>query len=142
VFPVNPETSVTGSGYTVARPTPQPLLDLGTGALNIFGGLGSFLQGDLIGGIPVAAGYALAAGLVATELFVVEPHVPGANWSGNIGLGIAGAAVAWGFAWPYIRSYINSRDQGVSAALDRVNLSVEPDANGTSAVNLSYELSF
>jgi hypothetical protein len=40
---------------------------IGTGALNIVLGLGSYLEGDIGGGITITAGYAIAAGLFVIE---------------------------------------------------------------------------
>ncbi|MDR0473444.1 MAG: penicillin-binding protein activator LpoB, partial [Treponema sp.] len=49
---------------------------IGTGALNILLGLGSYIEGDVAGGITLTAGYALAAGLFVTEALAVDWDSP------------------------------------------------------------------
>ena len=75
---------------------------IGTGALNILFGLGSYLEGDIAGGLTITAGYAVTAGLFVTEAFAVDWDSPGYGVSATIGFGVAGLTLAYGFARPFI----------------------------------------
>jgi hypothetical protein len=72
------------------------------GAMNLAAGLGSFMSGDRTGGITVAAGYALATGLIVYELAGLHKDDRAANIPGNIGIGIAGVAALYGVLRPFL----------------------------------------
>jgi TolB-like protein len=78
---------------------------IGTGALNILLGLGSYLEGDVAGGITLTAGY-----LVSAELFVIEATAldwdsPTVGIPATLGVTVAGLAIIYGFARPFIYNY-------------------------------------
>jgi hypothetical protein len=75
---------------------------IGTGALNILLGLGSYLEGDISGGITITAGYAIAAGLFVIEASALDWDNPAAGVPGTIGLVTAGLTMVYGFARPFI----------------------------------------
>jgi hypothetical protein len=75
---------------------------VGTGALNIILGLGSYLEGDIAGGITLTAGYAAAAGLVVVEAAALDWDSPAVGVPATIGVGVAGLALVYGFARPFI----------------------------------------
>jgi len=106
--------------------------NLGIGALNIIGGLGSFIEGDWPGGLTVLAGYAVAGALIGWEL-AIDPENPAYLVPGSIALGAAGAAIVYGF----IRPFIYKRNKTVAALMDGMAITVVPGAEGQ-RVRLSY----
>jgi len=75
---------------------------LGTGALNIVFGLGSYLEGDIAGGLTITAGYALAAGLFVIEATALDWDSPAVGIPATVGVGVAGITLVYGFARPFI----------------------------------------
>jgi TolB-like protein len=117
---------------------------LGTGALNIVFGLGSYLERDLAGGLTVTAGYAAAIGLFVVEAAAFDRESPAAGLPATIGVAAAGLTIVYGFARPFI---YNRNPQAV-AFLDNMHVDVVP-ASGTGyggkngpAIRLSYILQF
>ena len=87
---------------------------IGTGALNIVFGLGSYLEGDVGGGITVTLGYAAAAGLFVAEALALDWDSPAAGVPATVGVGIAGLSLAYGF----IRPFIYNRSSRLAAVMD------------------------
>jgi hypothetical protein len=75
---------------------------IGTGALNILFGLGSYLEGDIAGGITLTAGYALSAGLFIIEAAALDWDSPAVGVPATLGVAIAGLTIVYGFARPFI----------------------------------------
>jgi hypothetical protein len=89
----------------------------GYGALNLAGGLGSFIQGDWGGGLVCLAGYGAAAGLIVWELSMAyEDKLAGIP--GSVGLGVAGVTVLYGF----IRPAVYKRSHRLAGIADRITL--------------------
>jgi len=115
---------------------------IGTGALNIALGLGSYIEGDISGGLTLTAGYALAAGLFVTEALVLDWDNSMVGLPGTIGFGVAGLTLVYGF----VRPFIYNRSPRLAAVMDntRPNVVQVPDiyGNGTYAFHLSYTKKF
>ena len=75
---------------------------IGTGALNIVLGLGSYIEGDVSGGITITAGYAIAAGLMVVEATMLDWDSPAVGIPATAGVCIAGVTLVYGFARPFI----------------------------------------
>jgi hypothetical protein len=116
---------------------------IGTGALNIVFGLGSYLDGDITGGFTLTAGYAAAAGLFLLET-TLDWGDPAVGLPATIGVTAAGLTIAYGF----VRPFIHNRNPQLAAALDNVRADVVP-ASGTGfgnpgrpGVRLAYSVQF
>jgi hypothetical protein len=109
----------------------------GYGVLNLALGLGSFIQGDVAGGVTTLLSYGAAAGLVAWEMSLSYNDdlagVPGA-----VGLGVAGFAVLYGF----IRPVVYNKSRSLAEFMDGLRLAVAPDERGGAAVRLSWTWKF
>jgi TolB-like protein len=108
----------------------------GYGVLNLALGLGSFVQKDLGGGLTLLGAYAAAGGLIAWEL-TLKYDDDLAGIPGAVGIGVAGAAVLYGF----IRPFVVNRNRALAAQVDRINFSFVPGTGGV-ATRLSYTLRF
>ena len=75
---------------------------MGTGALNILFGLGSYLEDDISGGITLTAGYAVAAGLMIIEATALDWHSPIVGLPATLGASVAGVTLVYGFFRPFI----------------------------------------
>jgi hypothetical protein len=106
------------------------------GVLNLALGIGSFSMGDWGGGLTLAAGYAVAGGLIAYELVGLTYEDPLAGALGPIGVGVAGLTAVYGFIRPFI--YHKSTRTTLVDVLDRVHIAIIPDTAGIQAVGLSY----
>jgi len=115
---------------------------IGTGALNIALGLGSYIEGDVSGGLTLTAGYALAAGLFVTEALALDWDNPMVGVPGTIGFSVAGLTLVYGFARPFIYN----RSPKLAAAMDNARAKIVPAAdiygNGGYVLRLSYTIKF
>ena len=115
---------------------------IGTGALNIIFGLGSYLEGDTIGGITVTAGYAVAIGLSVIEAAALDWDSPAVGVPGTIGITVAGLTLVYGFARPFIYHY----SPGLASVMDNTHFKIVqlPDSSAVSrtAYQLSYSIKF
>jgi hypothetical protein len=117
---------------------------VGTGALNIIFGLGSYLDGDISGGLTLTAGYAGAAALFIIEGAALDWDSPAAGVPATIGITAAGLTLAYGF----VRPFIHNRNPHVAAFLDNARIDVAPTSgNGFTARNghglrLTYTVQF
>jgi hypothetical protein len=98
---------------------------IGTGALNIVFGLGSYLEGDITGGITLTAGYAVAAGLFVIEATVLDWDSPMVGVPATIGYAAAGVTLVYGFARPFI----HNRNPQMAALLDDIHIAMVPTSN-------------
>lgn len=108
--------------------------------MNIAFGLGSFTMRDWAGGLTILGGYAVAGGLIAVELGALNYDDKLAGVLGNIGLGIAGVAVLYGFIRPFL--YQRNVSTALLNVLDGVNIAVFPDSTSVRTVRLTYTHSF
>jgi hypothetical protein len=90
--------------------TPQPLPSqtkapagkpLSYSLMNMAFGLGSYLQGDIPGGVTVTGGHAAAIALIAWELALTRADT-GAGYLGPVGVGLGAASLVFGFVKPFI----------------------------------------
>jgi TolB-like protein len=119
--------------YTVGR-------RMGAGVLNLALGLGSYTMGDWKNGLILTGGYAAAAGLIIYELMWVSADDKLAGVPGTIGLGVAGAAVIYGFVAPFI--FRPASGTRVAQAADRIHITVVPGNRGVKALGLTYSWHF
>jgi TolB-like protein len=110
---------------------------LGYGAMNIGFGLGSYLQGDVAGGLIVTGGYAASLGLIIWEVAGLTYDDAGAGIPGTVGLGLAGVTLAFGF----IKPAIYSRNPRFASVMDKVNIAPVSGEQG-SALRISYTYRF
>jgi hypothetical protein len=117
---------------------------IGTGALNIIFGLGSYLEGDIGGGLTITAGYAAAAGLFVVEAVVLDWDNPAAGIPATIGAATAGLSIVYGF----VRPFIYNRNSQAVAFLDNMRIDVVPvsgngyDVQNAHGIRLSYTIKF
>ena len=116
---------------------------IGTGALNILLGLGSYLEGDIAGGISITAGYTLAAGLFAIEAVALDWDNPAVGVPATLGVTVAGLTLVYGF----VRPFIYNHSPQVAAVMDNTQIKIVqlPDTSAggrTAAFQLSYSIKF
>jgi hypothetical protein len=113
---------------------------VGTGALNLIFGLGSYLNGDISGGLTLTAGYAVAAGLFIIEGAVLDWDSPAVGIPSTIGITVAGLTMVYGF----IRPFIYNRSPQTIAMLDNIHLELTAGnaGRGDFGVCLTYRLKF
>jgi len=114
---------------------------IGTGALNILFGLGSYLEGDISGGITITAGYAVAAGLVVIDAVFLDWDSPMVGIPATAGIAVAGLSFAYGFARPFIYNY----SPKMAVIMDNTQLKIvktQYNGNSTLAFQLSYSVKF
>jgi hypothetical protein len=117
---------------------PKTILEkTGTGALNIVFGLGSWLEGDISGGLTLTTGYAVAAGLFAVEATALDWDSPVVGVPATIGFSVAGLTLAYGF----VRPYIYNRSPKVAVLLDNMKIEAGPAA-AWNENNSYYETKF
>jgi hypothetical protein len=115
---------------------------IGTGALNIIFGLGSYLERDIAGGVTITAGYAVAAGLFVIEATVLDWDNPAVGVPATIGVTVAGLTLVYGFARPFIYHY----SPKLASVMDNTHFKIVqlPDTStiGRTAFQLSYSIRF
>jgi hypothetical protein len=114
---------------------------IGTGALNILLGLGSYLEGDIAGGITITAGYALSAGLIVWEVTALDWDSPMADVPITAGVTVAGLTLAYGF----VRPFIYNRSPKTAAVMDNAKpeIAFTSDVYGNRAgFQISYTIKF
>ena len=127
------------AGFTSRQPNTAE--KIGTGALNIIFGLGSYLEGDIIGGITLTAGYVVTAGLFIIEVTVLDWDNPAIGIPATIGVVTGGLTLAYGFARPFIYNY----SPKVTHFMDNTQLKIvqtSDTGNNALALQLSYSIKF
>jgi hypothetical protein len=112
----------------------------GQGALNIVFGLGSYLQGDLAGGLIISGGYALSLGLIIWEVAGLKYDDDLAGFPGTIGLGLAGATLIFGFIRPFM--YAKNSNPKAALLMDGLTIAWVVDERQESAMQLTYTYRF
>jgi TolB-like protein len=115
---------------------------IGTGALNILLGLGSYLEGDILGGLTLTAGYAVAAGLFITEVTVLDRDSPIAGLPATVGAVAAGLTVAYGFARPFIYNRSPSLASVTDNAKTNIVLTSDAAGNRNAGFQFIYKIKF
>jgi hypothetical protein len=115
---------------------------LGTGALNIILGLGSYIEGDIAGGITLSAGYALSAGLVILEFTALDWDSPMVGIPITVGFTTIGLTLVYGF----VRPFIYNRSPQTAYILDNTQSAIvmtqDRFGNNALAFQLSYSIKF
>ena len=110
-----------------------------TGATNILFGLGSYLEDDILGGITISAGYALAAGLFIIEATALDWDSPAVGVPATIGFAVAGVTFVYGFARPFIYN----RSPNLAVIMDNTRPEIVPVSDRyTGNGNLGFRLSY
>jgi hypothetical protein len=124
-------------------PTPLPAEQkttggaIGYGLLNIAFGLGSYLQGDVPGGVVVTGGFAAALGLIAWEFNLARDDAM-AGVIGPIGIGVGAASLIFGFVKPFV---YNSNRQ-LASVMSNVDISLVSSGQNKKALAIKYTYSF
>ena len=132
------ETVAALTGKTYAKPAKTAGEKIGAGALNILFGLGSYLEGDLSGGITISAGYALAAGLFVIEAAALDWDSPAVGVPAVIGFTAAGLTFVYGFARPFIYN----RSPLIASAIDNAQAGIVLTSDKHSGFQITYTLKF
>ena len=113
---------------------------IGTGALNIALGLGSYIEGDTAGGITLTAGYALATGLFVIEATALDWDSPAVGVPATLGLTSAILTTVYGFARPFIYNY----SPRTVAVMDNIRTGIVPvsDTHGNSNAGFTIAYTF
>jgi TolB-like protein len=106
---------------------------LGYGALNILGGLGSYLEGDIAGGVTMSAAEAAAVGCFVWE-FCLPKNSSIEGLPAVLGCTLGGAAVSFGFCRPFMYHPV-----GTDA---RLSLGIGPGAKGKPALQFGVNQKF
>ncbi|GHV60676.1 hypothetical protein AGMMS49587_02800 [Spirochaetia bacterium] len=109
----------------------------GTGALNILFGLGSYLEGDIAGGLTLTAGYTAAVGLFVIEAAALNWDNPAVGVPATIGITVAGVTLVYGF----VRPFIYNRNPQAAALLDNMHIDIVPASIGP-GIRLGYTFQF
>jgi TolB-like protein len=139
---VLPEISAIPDTSAAPEPAAKPARSsggavFGYGMLNLALGLGSFIQGDVGGGVLTLLSYGAAAGLIFWELSL-DYHDEMAGIPGALGIGAAGFAVLYGF----IRPIVFNNNRPLAEVMDGARVAVAPAGRGGAAIRLSYTLKF
>jgi hypothetical protein len=136
------ETVAALTGKVITKPVKTAGEKIGTGGLNILFGLGSYLEGDIAGGITLTAGYALSIGLFVIEATALDWDNPAVGVPATIGVTVAGLTIVYGFARPFIYN----RSPQVATVMDntqpRIVLTSDSYGNRNIGFQISYTLKF
>jgi len=110
---------------------------IGTGALNILFGLGSYLEGDIIGGITLTAGYAIAAGLFVIEATALDWDSPAVGVPAAIGAAAAGLTLVYGF----VRPFIYNRSPQLASVIDNTQFGIVKTSDN-SGFKMTYTIKY
>jgi len=116
---------------------------IGTGAVNVLFGLGSYIEGDIAGGLTLTAGYAVTAGLFVVEAVVLNWESPMVGVPSTAGFAVAGLTFVYGF----VRPFIHNRSPKTAAVIDTaqprvVLISDKNTGNSNFGFQMSYTLKF
>ena len=110
----------------------------GYGAMNIAFGLGSYLQGDITGGIMITSIYAVSIGLIIWEVAGLKYEDTLAGVPGTIGLGLAGANLVFGF----IKPFLYAKNPRLTFIADGIDLRLVSDDRRDNTWQLTYTYRF
>jgi hypothetical protein len=105
--------------------------------MNLALGLGSYLQGDIPGGVIITSGYAAAIGLIVWEVSLTRADAI-AGYVGPVGIGFGAAALVFGFVKPFL---FKGHDR-LSLAGDGFDIALTFDEWGKNAIALMYTKKF
>jgi antitoxin component of RelBE/YafQ-DinJ toxin-antitoxin module len=144
--PVSPVQTV---AITPSQPAPSPMPSvsksapagtgpIGYGFMNIAFGLGSYKQGDTVGGVVVTGGLAATAALILVETLAVKRGDDMSTYAGNIGVGLGIGTLAFGFVKPFLFK----GNQRVASAIDNFDISLVSGRQNKSFVAFRYTFGF
>ncbi|WP_461255227.1 CsgG/HfaB family protein [Treponema sp. R80B11-R83G3] len=110
----------------------------GTGALNLLLGLGSYIEGDISGGLTLTGGYAVTAGLFTVEALVLNWDSPAVGIPGSVGFGVAGLTLVYGFARPFIYNHAPR----IATVMDNAQIKIVQTSEGYAGNRASYRFSY
>ena len=126
----------------LSRREPNTGEKIGTGALNILFGLGSYLESDTTGGLTLTAGFAVATGLFIIEAAALDWDSPAVGVPATLGLASAILTTVYGFARPFIYHY----SPRTVAVTDNIRAGIVPVSdiygNGNAGFTVSYTVKF
>jgi hypothetical protein len=132
---------------TPSQPSPAPLPakaksssvtpPIAYSFMNLAFGLGSYLQGDIPGGVIVSGGYVATIALIAWELNI-SGYDMGAGVPGNIGTAIGIGAIAFGL----IKPFLFKGNKRLASAVDNFDIALVSSERNKNAVALKYTHSF
>jgi hypothetical protein len=105
--------------------------------MNFAFGLGSYIQGDIAGGVIVTSGLAATVGLIAWELSMTGGE-SAAGVPGSIGLAAGSLTLVFGFIKPFIFNY----NHKLASAGGDFGISLVSDERYKSALSFRYKRSF
>ena len=111
---------------------------IGTGALNMLLGLGSYLERDISGGLTITAVYALSAGLFVVEAAALDWDSPAVGVPATIGVTAAALNIIYGFARPFIYN----RSPKTALVMDNTRLGIVPVSDNKLAFQLTHIIKF
>jgi len=111
---------------------------IGTGALNFLLGLGSYIEGDVSGGLTLTGGYAVAAGLFTVEALVLDWDSPAVGIPGTVGFGVAGLTLVYGFARPFIYNYVPR----MAVFMDNTKIKIVQTSDAYEVSHIGYQFSY
>jgi hypothetical protein len=128
------------------RPTPQPLppqskglfgKPISYGFMNLAFGLGSYLQGDIPGGVIVTGGYAASIALIVWELNLTRVDAM-AGYVGPVGVAAGVGTLVFGFVKPLVFN----RNSRLASASGDFDITLVSNERGKSALAIRYTKSF
>jgi hypothetical protein len=115
---------------------------IGTGALNVLLGLGSYIERDVAGGLTITAGYAVAAGLFVVEATVLDWDSPAVGVPATAGFVVAGATMVYGFARPFIFNRSPQIATFIDNTQPKIVMTSGTNGNRTFGFQISYTIKF
>jgi len=115
---------------------------IGTGALNILLGLGSYLERDIAGGITITAGYAVAVGLFVVEATMLDWDSPMVGVPATAGVAVAGLTLVYGFARPFIYHHAPRIADFMDNTKTNIILTSDIAGNRNVGFQVSYKIKF
>lgn len=113
------------------------------GALNLLAGAGSFISGDWMGGATVAAGYVVAGGLLAWEVFGIHRGDSLENIPGTAATIVVAASAVYGVLRPFLYDRTLLKNELAAANIfDNVRLAFVPNERGKWDLVMSYSFSY
>jgi TolB-like protein len=136
------ETVAALTGKVITAPVKTTGQKIGTGALNILFGLGSYLEGDIAGGITLTVGYAVSAGLFVVEALALDWDSPAVGVPATIGVTVMGLTMVYGFARPFIYNHAPQVATIMDNTQPRIVLTSDTYGNRNIGFQISYNVKF
>jgi hypothetical protein len=115
---------------------------LAIGAENILFGLGSYLNGDVAGGLTITAGYLAAAGLMIIEATALDWDNPAVGVPATIGVVTGGLTIVYGFVRPFIFNHSPQMASVMDNTKPGIVLISDSFGNKVPAFQLSWSVKF